>query len=139
LPLRGAVHEPTQLAGFPQSFRTVISESIAGSVAAPETEVMGLALDLKFGTGTFAGLTVNTGSPYCGNQTVLAGWSMITIYQDASLTGKTLVLYDGFDITRKRLLDLGCIIPATADRTPQALQSRVESEVLRWAAVLKAQ
>ena len=43
------------------------------------------------------------------------------------------------DGTRKRLLDLGCIIPATADRTPQALQSRVESEVLRWAAVLKAQ
>jgi len=50
--------EPTQLAGFAQSFRTVISESIAGSVAAPETEVMGLALDLKFGHGTFAGLEI---------------------------------------------------------------------------------
>jgi Tfp pilus assembly protein PilF len=50
--------EPTQLAGFAQSFRTVISESVAGSVAAPETEVMGLALDLKFGRNTFAGLQV---------------------------------------------------------------------------------
>jgi tripartite-type tricarboxylate transporter receptor subunit TctC len=43
------------------------------------------------------------------------------------------------DGTRKRLLALGCVIPATADRTPQALQSRVESEVLRWSSVLKAQ
>jgi len=32
--------EPTQLAGFPQAFRTVISESLVGSVAAPEYEVI---------------------------------------------------------------------------------------------------
>ena len=38
---------------------------------------------------------------------------------------------------RKRLLDLGCAIPDKADRTPQALQVRVESEVARWASVLK--
>jgi len=43
------------------------------------------------------------------------------------------------DGTRKRLLALGCVIPAKADRTPQALQSRVESEVLRWSSVLKGQ
>jgi hypothetical protein len=48
--------EPTQLAGFAQAFRTVISESVAGSVSAPETEVMGLALDLKLGRGTYGGL-----------------------------------------------------------------------------------
>jgi Tfp pilus assembly protein PilF len=48
--------EPTQLAGFAQSFRTVIPESVVGSVAAPETEVMGGALDFKFGQTTFAGL-----------------------------------------------------------------------------------
>jgi tripartite-type tricarboxylate transporter receptor subunit TctC len=39
--------------------------------------------------------------------------------------------------TAKRLLDIGCLIPDKADRTPQALQKRVESEVARWSAVLK--
>jgi len=48
--------EPTQLAGFPQAFRTVISESIAGSVSAPEFETSGLALDLKLGNRAYAGI-----------------------------------------------------------------------------------
>ena len=50
--------EPTQLAGFPQSFRSLISESVVGSVAAPEYETYGLAIDLKFPTRTYAGLQV---------------------------------------------------------------------------------
>jgi Tfp pilus assembly protein PilF len=50
--------EPTQLAGFGQAFRTVISESIVGSVAAPETEVMGLALDLRLSRTTYAGVQI---------------------------------------------------------------------------------
>jgi tetratricopeptide (TPR) repeat protein len=50
--------EPTQLAGFPQTFRTLISESIAGTVTAPEFEVYGGALDLKFPTMTYAGVQV---------------------------------------------------------------------------------
>ena len=40
--------------------------------------------------------------------------------------------------TRKRLLDIGNEIPDKADRTPQALQKLVESEVTRWSSVLKA-
>lgn len=48
--------EPTQLAGFAQSYRTVISESVVGSVAAPETETMGTAMDLKLSATTFVGL-----------------------------------------------------------------------------------
>jgi hypothetical protein len=32
----------------------------------------------------------------------------------------------------------GCVIPDKKDRTPQALQSFVESEVARWSSVLKA-
>jgi tripartite-type tricarboxylate transporter receptor subunit TctC len=40
---------------------------------------------------------------------------------------------------RKRLTDLGAQIPDSAHRTPQALQTLVESEVARWAPVLKAQ
>ncbi|QFU15646.1 tripartite tricarboxylate transporter substrate binding protein BugD [Microvirga thermotolerans] len=40
--------------------------------------------------------------------------------------------------TRKRLLDLGGVIPSKEERTPQALQKLVESEVARWTPVLKA-
>ena len=49
---------------------------------------------------TFGGLTVATGDQWCDIQAVLAGWALIVIYEDSSVTGKTLVLYDGFDITR---------------------------------------
>jgi Tfp pilus assembly protein PilF len=45
--------EPTQLAGFPQSFRTLVSESIIGSVEVPRHDVGGIALDLKLPTQTF--------------------------------------------------------------------------------------
>jgi tetratricopeptide (TPR) repeat protein len=48
--------EPTQLAGFPQAFRSLISESLVGSVTAPTYEVIGTALDLKLGTRTYAGI-----------------------------------------------------------------------------------
>lgn len=44
--------EPVQLAGFPQAFRTVISESVVGSVEAPVYRHGGLALD-----GNVAGRT----------------------------------------------------------------------------------
>ncbi len=39
--------------------------------------------------------------------------------------------------TRKRLLDLGSVIPDKTGRTPAALQKLVESEVARWMPVLK--
>jgi len=48
--------EPTELAGFPQAFRSLISESIVGSVDAPSYETMGVALDLKLGSRTFVGI-----------------------------------------------------------------------------------
>jgi tripartite-type tricarboxylate transporter receptor subunit TctC len=41
------------------------------------------------------------------------------------------------EATRKRLLELGLVPPSRADRTPQALQKLVESEVARWTVVLK--
>ncbi|MDH4261024.1 MAG: hypothetical protein OEW16_12095, partial [Gammaproteobacteria bacterium] len=52
------------------------------------------------GSYTFSGLTVATGAPWCASAAVVAGWSMFVIYEDNSLTGKTLLLYDGFDLTR---------------------------------------
>jgi tetratricopeptide (TPR) repeat protein len=48
--------EPSQLVGFPQAFRTVISESVVGSVAAPEYDTSGGALDWVIGPRTYAGL-----------------------------------------------------------------------------------
>ena len=39
---------------------------------------------------------------------------------------------------RKRLLDLGGVIPSKAERGPQALQKLVDSEVARWTPILKA-
>ena len=50
--------EPTQLAGFPQAFRSLISESVVGSQSAPTFETLGTALDLKLGTRTCAGIQV---------------------------------------------------------------------------------
>ncbi|WP_257166875.1 tripartite tricarboxylate transporter substrate-binding protein [Bradyrhizobium sp. SRS-191] len=38
---------------------------------------------------------------------------------------------------RKRLLELGSVIPAPADRTPEALAALVKGEVAKWSAVLK--
>jgi tripartite-type tricarboxylate transporter receptor subunit TctC len=41
------------------------------------------------------------------------------------------------EATRKRLLELGSVIPDRAGRSPQALQKLVESEVARWTPILK--
>jgi tripartite-type tricarboxylate transporter receptor subunit TctC len=40
--------------------------------------------------------------------------------------------------TKKRLLDLGGVLPTATERTPEGLQKLVESEVARWTPVLKA-
>jgi tripartite-type tricarboxylate transporter receptor subunit TctC len=42
------------------------------------------------------------------------------------------------ETTRKRLLDLGGVIPDKKDRGPEPLQKLVETEVARWTPVLKA-
>ena len=42
------------------------------------------------------------------------------------------------ETTRKRLLDLGGVVPDKAGRTPEALQKLVTDEVARWTPVLKA-
>lgn len=42
------------------------------------------------------------------------------------------------EATRKRLLDLGSVLPDKAGRTPAALQTLVVSEVARWTPILKA-
>jgi tetratricopeptide (TPR) repeat protein len=47
--------EPNQVAGFNQVFRSIISESVVGSIAAPEYETAGLLAEYKLGTGTYLG------------------------------------------------------------------------------------
>lgn len=49
--------EPNQVAGFNQVFRSIISESLVGSVAAPKYENAGLLIEDKFATGTYASVS----------------------------------------------------------------------------------
>jgi tetratricopeptide (TPR) repeat protein len=45
--------EPNQVAGFNQVFRSIISESVVGSVAAPTYDTVGFLIEDKFPTGTY--------------------------------------------------------------------------------------
>jgi tetratricopeptide (TPR) repeat protein len=51
--------EPVQLAGFNQAYRTVISESLAGSVEAPLYQTFGLSAEGRLATRTWWGAAVN--------------------------------------------------------------------------------
>ena len=41
------------------------------------------------------------------------------------------------ETVKKRLLELGSVIPAPADRTPEALGTLVKNEIAKWTPVLK--
>jgi outer membrane receptor protein involved in Fe transport len=49
--------EPAQVAGFIQSYRSIIPESVAGANVGAEFETFGLSLEQKFAGGTYVGLT----------------------------------------------------------------------------------
>lgn len=49
--------EPAQIAGFSQAYRTVISESIAGSVETPEYSILGLSAEGRLPTRTWWGVS----------------------------------------------------------------------------------
>jgi tetratricopeptide (TPR) repeat protein len=51
--------EPTQLAGFNQAYRTVISESLVGSVEVPEYRILGLSAEGKLPSRTWWGVSAN--------------------------------------------------------------------------------
>ncbi len=51
--------EPVQIAGFNQAYRTVLSESIAGSVEAPVYDIWGLSAEGMLTTRTWWGASVN--------------------------------------------------------------------------------
>jgi cytochrome c-type biogenesis protein CcmH/NrfG len=50
--------EPTELAGFVQSFGSTIPESVVGSLSAPDCEIIGGAVDVKLKTRTYFGVQV---------------------------------------------------------------------------------
>jgi tripartite-type tricarboxylate transporter receptor subunit TctC len=54
----------------------------------------------------------------------------------ASLNAAAVKALDDATV-RKRLLELGSVIPAPADRTPEALATLVKSEIAKWTPVLK--
>ena len=49
--------EPSQVAGFVQSFRSIMPESIVGANAGAKFETYGLSLEQKFHSGTFLGVS----------------------------------------------------------------------------------
>jgi putative tricarboxylic transport membrane protein len=55
----------------------------------------------------------------------------------AKLNGALVAALDD-EVTRKRLLELGSVLPDREGRSPEALQKLVESEVARWTPILKA-
>ena len=68
------------------------------------------------GSVTFSDLTADNGNPFCGNQTVVAGWSLIVIYSQASEPLRAINVFDGLDLFRGSALTLtpdGFRIPAT--------------------------
>lgn len=49
--------EPSQVAGFIQSFRSIIPESVAGANSGARFETYGVSLEQKFSTGTYLGVS----------------------------------------------------------------------------------
>ncbi len=49
--------EPSQVAGFVQSFRSLIPESVAGASVGARFETYGISLEQKFHTGTYLGIS----------------------------------------------------------------------------------
>ncbi len=51
--------EPTQVAGFLQAYRTILSEDVVGSVAGSEYQLWGLSLEQRLPTRTYLGIEFN--------------------------------------------------------------------------------
>ncbi len=51
--------EPTQIAGFLQSYRSLIPESLAGSTAGARFETLGVAFEQALGSNTFLGISAS--------------------------------------------------------------------------------
>jgi len=115
------------------SVNTVVSQIQAGTVkalaiASPErAEVIG-----NVPTSIEAGLPAFQVS---GWNAVFAPKGLPAEIQRRLSEALSKALEDPATVTR--LKEIGCIIPESAERTPEALKLRVEREVARWSSVLK--
>src|SRR5262249_23600589 len=48
--------EPTQVGGFNQAYRSIVPESVVGSLSAPSFDTYGVAWDQRFATRTYFGV-----------------------------------------------------------------------------------
>lgn len=58
------------------------------------------------GDYSMAGLNVDSGSLYCGNETVLGGFQLLVVYSLASETFRVLNVYEGFQVIQNSSLQL---------------------------------
>lgn len=58
------------------------------------------------GIYTFTGLTVNTGAPHCAVSAVLAGWSLVIVYEDPAEDLRAVNIFDGFQFFRGNAITL---------------------------------
>lgn len=57
-------------------------------------------------TYTFSGLSVNTGSPWCDSQGVVAGFAMVVVYSSSGEPFRNLSIYEGFQYFRGNSLTI---------------------------------
>ncbi|MGE0115687.1 MAG: hypothetical protein AB7T07_12500 [Steroidobacteraceae bacterium] len=58
------------------------------------------------GSFTFSGLSVDSGTPFCDVSAVVAGWSLIVIYESSSERLRALNIFDGLDYFRGSAVSL---------------------------------
>ena len=58
------------------------------------------------GLYTFSSLSVDNGGQYCSSQAVVAGWSLVIIYEDAGEDLRAVNVFDGFQLFRADSLTL---------------------------------
>jgi len=105
-------YNPSSTVNTPDSNVTFTSPSGSRSVSATYTYVdnfVGDSTEAYFsgvadvtayvsGNGNYglSGLTVHTGDPHCGFSTIIAGWSLVVIYEDSSEPLRVVNVFDGF-------------------------------------------
>ena len=58
------------------------------------------------GNFTFSGLSVNNGGQYCSSQAVVAGWSLVVVYEHPAEDLRAVNVFDGFELFRADSLTL---------------------------------
>ncbi len=82
---------------------------------------------------TFSGLTVTTGAPFCAVQAVVAGWSLLVVYENTVTEPLRVInVFDGFQVFRGGSISLNpsnFVVPSSPDgrRTVVTWEGDVEN------------